>query len=51
LRYNAGKSVDVERLDALSALTRARGSLAQGKADIVIARAKLLLATGTPATW
>ena len=46
LRYNAGKSVAAERLDALSALTRAQGSLAQSIADIVIARAKLRLALG-----
>lgn len=44
LRYNAGKSVTAERLDALSALTRAQGTLAQ--AGIVIARARLQAAVG-----
>ena len=44
LRYNAGKSVTVERLDALSALTRAQGALAQAKAGLVITRAKLNVA-------
>jgi HAE1 family hydrophobic/amphiphilic exporter-1 len=46
LRYNAGKSVAAERLDALSALTRAQGNLAQSVADLVVARAKLHLALG-----
>jgi len=46
LRYNAGKSVTAERLDALSALTRAQGTLAQAKAGIVIARADLQAALG-----
>ena len=41
LRYNAGKSVAVERLNALAALTRARGAVAQAKAELVIARARL----------
>ena len=46
LRYNAGKSVTAERLDALSALTRAQGTSAQAKADLVIARARLQAALG-----
>lgn len=46
LRYNAGKSVTAERLDALSALTRAQGTLAQAKAGLVIARAQLQAALG-----
>lgn len=46
LRYNAGKSVTAERLDALSALTRAQGTLAQAKADLVIVHAKLQAAIG-----
>lgn len=46
LRYNAGKSVSVERLDALAALTRAQGALAQAKSDLLIARAKLQAALG-----
>ena len=47
LRYDAGKSVSVERLDALSTLTRAQGSLAQAKAGLVIARAQLQAAIGS----
>ena len=46
LRYNAGKSVTAERLDSLSALTRAQGALAQAKTDLVIARARLQAALG-----
>jgi outer membrane protein len=46
LRYNAGKSVTAERLDALSALTRAQGTLAQAKAGLVNARAALQAALG-----
>jgi len=46
LRYNAGKSVAAERLDALAALTRARGSQAQVTSDLVIARAKLKRSMG-----
>lgn len=46
LRYRGGKSVAVERLDALSALTRAQGSLAQAKAGLIIARAQLQAALG-----
>lgn len=46
LRYSAGKSVAVERLDALSALTRAQGALAQSKAGLIIARAQLQAALG-----
>ena len=48
LRYNAGKSVTAERLDALAALTRAQGAAAQAKADVVIARARLQAALGLP---
>ena len=50
LRYNAGKSVAAERLDALAALTRAQGNSAQATANLVIARARLIRATaGTKA--
>jgi len=47
LRYRAGKSVTAERLDALSALTRAQGTQAQAKAGLVIARAALRAALGS----
>ena len=46
LRYNAGKSVAAERLDALAALTRAQGTLAQAKAEVAMARAALQAALG-----
>ena len=46
LRYNAGKSVAAERLDALAALTRAQGSLAQAMSDLVVARRILRQAVG-----
>lgn len=46
LRYNAGKSVTAERLDALSALTRAQGAFTQAEADAVTARARLQAAVG-----
>jgi outer membrane protein len=46
LRYNAGKSVTAERLDALAALTRSQSNLASAKADRVIAGAKLKAAMG-----
>lgn len=46
LRYNAGKSVTAERLDALSALVRAQGELAQAKASLIIAQARLKAAIG-----
>lgn len=46
LRYNAGKSTDADRLDALSALTRAQGSLAEAKANLMISRAELIAALG-----
>ncbi len=46
LRYNAGKSVAAERLDALSAYTRAQGNAAQAAADLLIAQAKLSQALG-----
>lgn len=48
LRYNAGKSVTAERLDALSALTRARGTLLQARAAAVSARTQLQAALGGP---
>ncbi len=48
LRYDAGKSVTFERLDALSALTRAQGNLAQAKADLISAHAMLQAAIGIP---
>jgi HAE1 family hydrophobic/amphiphilic exporter-1 len=47
LRYNAGKSLTAERLDALAALTRARGALAEAKAGLLTARAGLSAALGT----
>lgn len=46
LRYNAGKSIDAERLDALSALTRARADVADATAAVLDARAKLAWAAG-----
>ena len=46
LRYNAGKSTTAERLDALAALVRAQGSVAQAKADVIAARAQLSAAVG-----
>ena len=46
LRYNAGKSVAAERLDALSALTRAKSTQAQGKAALIVAREKMATALG-----
>ncbi len=46
LRYSAGKSITAERLDALSAQTRAQGTLAQAKAQLIIARAMLQAALG-----
>jgi len=46
LRYSAGKSITAERLDALSAQTRAQGTLAQAKAQLVIAHAMLQAAVG-----
>ena len=46
LRYNAGKSVTAERLDALSALRRASGNSASALADVLIGRAKLRQASG-----
>jgi outer membrane protein TolC len=47
MRYNAGKSVVAERLDALSALTRAEGDWETAKAALIIARARLLAADGS----
>ncbi len=49
LRYNAGKGIAAERLDALAALTRARGGLAQATSDAVDARTRLLQAVGSAA--
>jgi len=49
LRYNAGKGITAERLDALAALTRARGGLAQATSDAVDARTRLLQAVGSGA--
>jgi outer membrane protein TolC len=46
LRYNAGKSTIAERVDALYALTRAKGSLDQAKAGLIIARAQLAATAG-----
>lgn len=48
LRYKAGKSIIAERLDALSALTRAQGTVAQAKAGLVIAHAQFQAALGVP---
>ena len=48
LRYSAGKSVSADRLAALLALTRAQGSLAQAKASLLIAEARLAAALGKP---
>jgi outer membrane protein TolC len=44
LRYNAGKSVAAERLDALSALTRAKGDLATATSAAIEAHVRLLTA-------
>ena len=46
LRYNAGKSVAAERLDALAALTRAQGSSAQAAADLLTAQSKFTQSLG-----
>ena len=46
LRYNAGKSVTSERLDALSALTRAKSARAQAQADQIVAAVRLHAAVG-----
>lgn len=48
LRYNAGKSIAVERLDALAALTRAQGALASAQAGAVTTQARLQAALGAP---
>ena len=48
LRYKAGKLIIAERLDALSALTRAQGTVAQAKAGLVIAHAQFQAALGVP---
>jgi outer membrane protein TolC len=47
MRYNAGKSIAVERLNALATLTQARGDLAQAKAGVIDAAARLQAAIGT----
>jgi outer membrane protein TolC len=47
MRYNAGKSIAAERLDALSALVRAKESLDSAKKTSIIARAKLVEAIGS----
>jgi len=46
LRYNAGKSTTSERLDALAALVRAQGAVAQAKSDLITARARLQASVG-----
>jgi outer membrane protein TolC len=46
MRYNAGKAIVAERLDALTALVRAQESLSAAKMSQIIARAKLMLAIG-----
>ncbi len=46
LRVSAGKAILVEQLDALQALTEARGDLAQAIYEHNIARAKLVRASG-----
>ncbi len=47
LRYNAGKSVAAERLDALFAQRRAQSNSASALAEVLIGRAKLRQAIGT----
>jgi outer membrane protein TolC len=49
LRYNAGKSIAAERLDALAALVRVQSTLATAKVSLIIAKAKLVQAIGSPA--
>ena len=46
LRFNAGKSVAAERLDALSALTRARADSATASANLIDSRLRLQTAMG-----
>ena len=46
LRVEVGRSILVEQLDALAALTRARANLAQALFDHSVARARLLRAVG-----
>ncbi|HEY3333550.1 MAG TPA: TolC family protein [Capsulimonadaceae bacterium] len=46
MRYDAGKAIAAERLAALSALTRARGSLREAIAEQIKARLALVRATG-----
>ncbi len=46
MRVSAGKSIVVEQLDALEALTRARADLAQARFDQVLAEARLMRAAG-----
>lgn len=50
MRYNAGKSIIAERLDALSALTRAQGDLAEAKASAITAHERLATAMGSTST-
>jgi outer membrane protein TolC len=47
LRYNAGKSIDAERLGALSALTIAQGNLATSKASVIETKVQLSTAMGS----
>jgi len=46
LRYESGRGINVEVLDALTALTRARTNRVQALFDHNIARDRLLRATG-----
>lgn len=48
LRYESGKAIQVEVLDALNALTRARLNRIQALADHAIARDRLARAMGSP---
>lgn len=47
MRYNAGKSVLAERLDVLTALTRAGGELAEARAAVADARARMAATTAS----
>lgn len=46
LRYNAGKSTTADRLDALSAFTRAQEMLSQAKAALITSRTDLVASLG-----
>lgn len=46
LRVSAGKSILVEQLDAMQALTRARADLAEARFEQAVAAARLVRATG-----